>query len=461
MTADAYAGPQGAEDEGDPTSDSGHRGGDQPVAFPGRRGDDGDCPVPTPDRPGPPASTAWAALASRLSTETAWRRRVIEEITDAIVRDLPAFGRDSELAAAVRDSVDDNARLFISMVERGVDPTASELPVMAKAFVRMVVHRGIPVEALTQTYRTAHGAFWRTWVAELRGAIADPTELATALEQGSGYMFEFIDTLSAAAQRLYAEERARWVRSADAMRAQTIRELLDGLPVDAAAAGRRLRHALDREHLAVVAWSTGEGIGAAALEPAVRELLGPLDAGQPLTTVLGTGLLAGWVGSRNGFDPADLEALRLGPDPARELGVIVGVGTPARGVDGFRLAHLEAMHARRVAQLELAPPGTVVHYVSVAVAALASADQEQARRFVEGQLGGLLGTDRESTRLLETVAAYLEEHASPRHAAARLGVHENTVAARVRTAEARLGRPLRGRTTELLVALRLAPLVRG
>jgi len=408
-----------------------------------------------------PDSVAWTELAARLSTETAWRRRVIEEITDAIVRELPAFGRDSELAAAVRDSVDDNARLFIAMVERGVDPASAEPPAMAGAFIRMVVHRGIPVDALTQTYRTAHGAFWRTWVSELRAAISDPNELATALEQGSGYMFTFIDTLTASAQRLYAEERARWIRSADAVRAQTVRELLDGLPIDAAAAGRRLRHALDREHLAIVAWSTDGGVGAASLEPALRALVEPLGAGQPLTTVLGTGLLAGWVGSRNGFEPHALDALRLDPAAVGDLGAIVAVGTPSRGVDGFRLAHLEAMHARRVAQLRLAPPGSVVRYGDVAVAALASADQEQARRFVEGHLGALLGDDRESRRLLETLEAYLEEHASPRHAAARLGVHENTVAARIRTTEARLGRPLAGRTTELLVALRLAPLVRA
>lgn len=420
-----------------------------------------DGPHPGPVAPADgPAATAWTTLATRLSAETAWRRRVIEEITDAIVRELPVFGRDSELAAAVRDSVDDNARLFTTMVERGLEPAAAEPPAMAIAFVRLVVHRGIPVEALTQTYRIAHGAFWRTWVTELRAAIEDPTELATALEQGSGYMFTFIDALTAGAQRLYADERQRWVRSADAVRAQTIRELLDGLPIDAEAAGRRLRHALDREHLAVVAWSTAGGVGAAALEPAVRELLAPV-GGAALTTVLGTGLLAGWVGSRNGFAADEVAGLRLAGDAAEELGAIVAVGSPSRGVDGFRLAHLEAMHARRVAQLQLAPPGSVVHYGAVAVAALASADQEQARRFVEEQLGPLLGDDRESRRLTETLQAYLEEHASPRHAAVRLGVHENTVAARIRTAESRLDRPLRGRTTELLVALRLAPLVRG
>ena len=119
------------------------------------------------------------------------------------------------------------------------------------------------------------------------------------------------------------------------------------------------------------------------------------------------------------------------------------------------------MHARRVAQLLLARPGSVTHYADVAVTALASGDQEQARRFAEDQLGPLLGGDRESVRLAATLAAYLEEHASPRRAAARLGVHENTVAARIRTIEERLDRPIAGRVTELLLALRLAPAVAG
>lgn len=91
------------------------------------RGPD-DRVAATPLRSETPDSVAWAQLAARLATETSWRRRVIEEITDAIVRELPIFGRDSELAAAVRDSVDDNARLFIAMVERGVAPGDAEPP---------------------------------------------------------------------------------------------------------------------------------------------------------------------------------------------------------------------------------------------------------------------------------------------------------------------------------------------
>src|ERR1700712_1272198 len=82
-------------------------------------------PSPAPaGSPPDPAADAWPTLAARLAAETAWRRRVIEEITDAIVRELPELGHDSELTAAVRDSVDDNSRLFMTMVERGLDPAS-------------------------------------------------------------------------------------------------------------------------------------------------------------------------------------------------------------------------------------------------------------------------------------------------------------------------------------------------
>jgi DNA-binding PucR family transcriptional regulator len=48
--------------------------------------------------------------------------------------------------------------------------------------------------------------------------------------------------------------------------------------------------------------------------------------------------------------------------------------------------------------------------------------------------------------------------ASPRRTAARLGVHENTVEARMRTVAELLPHPATERSPELLVALRLARL---
>lgn len=420
-------------------------------------------------------SGPWITLAAGLASQSAWRQRIVDEISDAIVREIPSLGRDSELRAAMRDSVDANATLFAAMAEREQDPATAEPPALAVAFVRMLVHRGLPPETLVQTYRIAHGAFWRTLVGELRGAIADPTELATALEHGAAYMFGFIDALTDAAQRRYAEERAQWVRSSDAVRAQTIRELLDGVPLDAEAAGRRLRYALDREHLALVAWSPAGPTGAIpAIERAVRDLVVPLDAGPPLMTSVGNGLVAAWVGSRRGFDPAAIRSLRPASDAPTEPAL--AIGGPAHGPDGFRHAHTEAMHARRVARLRGGPAGggahgdavrggsgsdAVTHYADVAVTALATADHEQARRFVHAQLGALAAGTPRARRLATTLEIYLEERSSPRRTAIRLGIHENTAAARVRAAEDALPRPIEGRVTELLLALRLAPVMRG
>ncbi|MFA4928949.1 MAG: helix-turn-helix domain-containing protein [Patulibacter sp.] len=434
-----------------------------------------------PASSGAPQSGPWIALATNLAAQEAWRHRVVTEISDAIAREIPALGRETELRAAMRDSVDANAMLFATMAERQQDPTTAEPPALAVAFVRLLVHRGLPPETLVQTYRIAHGSFWRTLVGELRAAIDDPTALATALEHGAAYMFAFIDALTDAAQRRYAEERAQWIRSSDAVRAQTVRELLDGVPLDPEAAGRRLRYALDREHLALVAWSpAGANVATTALERALRETVVPLDAGTLLLTTIGNGLVAGWLGHRRGFSVEAVRALRPPTDAPTELRI--AVGGPARGPDGFRHAHVEAMHARRVFRLDAAVPEgapdgsrvrgdgggpdgdrrpghAVSHYADVAVTALATTDHEQARRFVAAQLGPLAARTPRARRLAETLETYLQERSSPRRTAARLGIHENTAAARVKAAEDALPGPVEGRVTELLLALRLAPVV--
>jgi DNA-binding PucR family transcriptional regulator len=61
-------------------------------------------------------------------------------------------------------------------------------------------------------------------------------------------------------------------------------------------------------------------------------------------------------------------------------------------------------------------------------------------------------------RLSATLRVYLEEQASPRRTAARLGVHENTVKARMRTVEELLAHPPTERPPEIRVALRLVRL---
>ena len=64
-------------------------------------------------------------------------------------------------------------------------------------------------------------------------------------------------------------------------------------------------------------------------------------------------------------------------------------------------------------------------------------------------------------RVGETVLAVLRAQGSPRRAAQQLGVHENTVAKRVKSAERLLGRRIDERPAELFAALLIDRVVSG
>ena len=120
--------------------------------------------------------------------------------------------------------------------------------------------------------------------------------------------------------------------------------------------------------------------------------------------------------------------------------------------------HREAMHARRVARLACRRADGVVRFEDFDLVALASLDLARAARFVRAHLGPLAAQDDDTLRLSATLRVYLEEQASPRRTAGRLGVHENTVKARMRAIGELLPDPDIERPAELLVALRLARL---
>ena len=135
--------------------------------------------------------------------------------------------------------------------------------------------------------------------------------------------------------------------------------------------------------------------------------------------------------------------------------MLAACGSPAAGVEGFRRSHLEALSARRIATLTRRRPAPVTPYDEVALAALASVDVEQARAFVLAELGPLAADDDRSARLAATLQVYLEENLSPRRTAQRLGVHENTIINRIRTAQEDLPYPIERRACELQAALRI------
>jgi DNA-binding PucR family transcriptional regulator len=397
-------------------------------------------------------------LVLRLAGEPGWTDQIAAELTAAIHRELPQLQADEELSRGTYASTAAVVALFVDHIRRGAPLTAAEPPEAAVEFARELVRRGLPLDALLRSYHIGHATFFARWTSDVRAALADPGDVAQVVEEAAVATFAFVQALDGGLVRRWADERERWVRSTAAARAETVRALLAGEAHDAAAAERDLGYALAHAHTAFVVWEP-EAAGAPAdpggLERAASAVADALRGRDRLVVPLQGRLVAGWVDRAEAAAAA--EALR---GHAALAGVLVALGSPAAGIDGFRRSHEEALDARRVAGLSGRRAGAVVSYASSAVAAMASADLDRARAFVQAELGSLAGDDDESRRLAATLRAYLEEGLSPRRTARRLGVHENTVGNRLRAIEERVGHPVRPRMTELLVALRLAPLVR-
>jgi hypothetical protein len=408
------------------------------------------------------AATDREALRSallRFAARPSWIPDMASAITDAIHVEMPELAADADLRVGTYASTESVLRLLRDMVERRRPPSEAEPPPAAVEYARDFVRRGVPIDRLLRAYHVGQATFFEIWVADVRAEIADPVALAQAIEEGATWTFEYLQSLTRDLIRRYADERERWVRSAAAIRAETVRDLVDGNGVNAETASRRLRYDLDREHLAYVLWTDEQDdrrtdIG--SLERHASRLAADLGPGAGLVVPLGEHVVAGWVGAPAGRMTVPA-GLRLADAP--EGLTRAAFGRPGAGVDGFARSHREAMAARRVSRLAGRRPGTLTWFADVALPALASVDEKAAREFVIAELGALAADDEDARRLAATLRAYLEERSSARRTARRLGVHENTIKNRLHAAEELRGRPADERVAETLVALRLARLV--
>lgn len=358
--------------------------------------------------------------------------RLVDIVVSALVDELPILRNDPDLLQAARSSSAANIAIVIEIAEGTVSPADLDPPPQATAFARELARRNVPVVDLGHAYRVAQQALWRWAVGEVHARIDDPAQVAESVEGLTSAVFATGDVLITRVMERYAVERERWLRSADAVRRATVQELLQGGPVDAEAASRRLRYQLRQEHEGFVVWAED-----ASAPP--EQAAAAVGGGRALVVPVSVGVIAGWA-------PAGT----ITPEAAGAASV--ALGCRGAGVAGFRTTHHEAMEARRVAKL-LHRHSVPTAYEDIALLALLTQDLGQARVFAERRLGPLMADDGPTRRLAETLLTVLEEQGSPRRAAKRLGVHENTVAKRLRTIETLLGERAAGPPAELIAAL--------
>lgn len=350
---------------------------------------------------------------------------------------------DPVLVAAVRRSNVANLRQWTEANVRrpGLRVPANLGPEVLET-ARDLVRRGLDQRAL-DSYRTGQTVAWRRWMEICFGLEASPAELRALLDVSSLSIATFVeDTIAAVSARMEAE-RAELTRGAHAERRAVVSLLLEGAPISRARAEAQLGYRLTGPHTAAIIWSTSP---IARLESTAETLMRASGADHRLTVVAGATALWLWL-------PAT--AVPREPDPkpsaAFDPDVLIAVGRPGNDVAGFRRSHLDALATQRMLT-RLDSPQRVAHYRDIQLAALLTADPDQADEFLVETLGDLLHADAETR---QAVVTYIQEQCNTLRTAERLFTHRNTVVRRLARADRLLPRPLAENVVAVAAALEI------
>jgi hypothetical protein len=218
-------------------------------------------------------------------------------MTDHLFAAIPelASSDDPGLWEETRASSEANLTEVLRLMKLGAGPDALAVPAEATDFVRGLVHRGIPLAALRRSYRLGHGWFWDRWSRALDRKLAGAPELLADRDLSSAFMFAYVDRISDVLVQEYGTEQERTKRTAAILRAETVRAIVAGDPVDEEVASKRLGYELRRHHLAL--HLTAAGTELRGLDRAASEAARVVGNGEPLIIQSGAATLDVWCGS--------------------------------------------------------------------------------------------------------------------------------------------------------------------
>ncbi|MEV4418947.1 helix-turn-helix domain-containing protein [Patulibacter sp. NPDC049589] len=407
-----------------------------------------------PARPGAgPSPAVQRELLAALTADGVSHGRLMATSVHERIPELGAVPEQRALFAETEASCSANVTEILRLLESGLPIAEVQVPDAARDYAVGLVHRRIPLAVLLRAYRVGQNHLWTTFAERLRTYRGDDPATVGAMEAIAALLFEYVDRVSDELAEIYQRERDQWVRSASAVRVETVRELLDGGAIDSGVASQRLVYELRGRHVALIVSadpSPEQMPTPGALERAAATAAAVAGCRDPLLVPVGTSVLWAWASIGDQPDGAVVERLEAHrPDG----GLRLAIGRPGAGVEGFRVSHEEAQHA---AELYAGEAGPTVSYRSLELLSLLTADFERSRRFVRRELGPLAATDGATARLRETALAFLDHGGSHLGAAQALHLHKNTVYTRVRRAERALGTPVVPGRAALHAALTLA-----
>jgi hypothetical protein len=240
-------------------------------------------------------------------------------------------------------------------------------------------------------------------------------------------------------RRACEREFARGSGNDEDSRLRVVLRALEGQWVDSGELGYDLAH----HHVAVVADTS----------PSLDEVARRTER-QLLRVQAPGGVIWGWLGGPTRMSEADLDALiasQGSPDAT------VAFGEPADGIAGFSVTHHQALEASAIA---VATHQRAVRFGDFRVLIAVLRDGDLANEFIERELGELDRPTARMRELRETLRAYLEHSHSVSATAAVRRRDRKTIERQLRSAEQLIHHRVSDRCDEVLIALRVAEILR-
>lgn len=390
-----------------------------------------------------------AALNRRLTDITVDMREVL-------ATRIGELNGDELLLDLLGASIEGNVRNILDSLQHGIPLRRVEPPSAAFEYARRLAQHGVPVNALVRAYRLGQQNLMEAALAESCHQLSDPATQLPAFDQIVTHTFDYIDWISQQVIVVYEQERERWLASRDSTRSARVVELLaDDEPVDLRATEATLGYRLDNTHIGAVLWADDGG----AHSDQLQRLSNTASA---IASVVGSGPLLvvpqdktsvwAWI-AVDGEVEFQLSTFR-DSIPSEEPQPMIAIGTPQRGVDGFRRTHREALDTQRVAVLGRSTRSlTSYDEPGVGIVALLSRIPTDTSHWVRNVLADLSTNDDQHARLRETLYLFYRNGSSYTATGEAMTMHKNSVKYRIASAEKALGHSVHENRQEVELAL--------
>lgn len=379
---------------------------------------------------------AWIAL----NPSQEW----LAELDGATVAGHPVIADDPILAAAV--SASNRASLVHFATSHLRDPgapVAAYLGPESLHMARVLVRRGLGASAL-DVYRIGQNVALQRWTDIVFDLTTDPFELRELLNLVSRSASDFVDATLAGITRQMKLEHNEFAQGAVVERRKIVEFILDGDSMNHKRAESRLGYALSGSHVAAIVWCDESDDDYRALDRTVAAFANALECSQPLTVT--SSEATRWVWLKD-VGTVDNEVVRKVFEETPKLRV--AIGGSARGIEGFRRSHEQALSAQHM-MVRLHSRQQIAAFDDIHMVALLTQKPDHADEFIANTLGSFASA---GSVLRDTLLTYINEQCNAARAAQQLYIHRNTLLSRLDAAQRLLPRPLDRNTVRVAVAL--------